>query len=266
MTELLTATLRRSRPLTPHVVRLTFEVPGFATTGHPDEWVHVFLGEPGDHRDRRNYTVRAWRPSEQEVDVDVVLHPHGLMVDWVRRAQPGDALPWGDVAGSCAVPPDTDWALLAGDITALPAIGRIVEGLPAGLPTTVVAELADPADRQTWATDADVTVRWVPAGAASGLEHLVRGFPEPAGTGYTWVAGETRAVRAIRRWLRHERGVPKERWSLTGYWLDRMEEWEARYREVEGRMTEIWERGEAEGRDLEDIIDEYDDALERAGL
>ena len=37
-------------------------------------------------------------------------------------------------------------------------------------------------------------------------------------------------------------------------------------RGVEDRMTEIWERGEAEGRDLEDIIDEYDQALEEAGL
>jgi hypothetical protein len=31
-------------------------------------------------------------------------------------------------------------------------------------------------------------------------------------------------------------------------------------------MNAIWERGEAEGRDVEDIIDEYDDALEQAGL
>jgi hypothetical protein len=31
-------------------------------------------------------------------------------------------------------------------------------------------------------------------------------------------------------------------------------------------MEAIWERGEAEGRDVEDIIDDYDLALERAGL
>ena len=52
----------------------------------------------------------------------------------------------------------------------------------------------------------------------------------------------------------------------TGYWLDGSEEWEARFGQVAERMTAIWERGEAEGRDLEEIMDEYDEALERAGL
>jgi hypothetical protein len=80
------------------------------------------------------------------------------------------------------------------------------------------------------------------------------------------MAGETRVVRGARRHLRHERELPREEWSLTGYWLAGFEEWEARYREVEIQMTEIWTRGVAEGRDEEDILDEYERALEDAGL
>ena len=48
--------------------------------------------------------------------------------------------------------------------------------------------------------------------------------------------------------------------------LEGFEEWEARYREVETQMTEIWTRGVAEGRDEEDIMDDYERALEDAGL
>jgi NADPH-dependent ferric siderophore reductase len=265
-TEYLTATLLRSTPVTPSVVRLTFRVPGFRSTGMADEWVHVFLGEPGDHRDRRNYTIRAHRPAAQEVDVDVVLHDRGLMVSWTREARPGAELVWGEVTGTYAPPEDTDWQLLVGDITGLPAIGRIVEELPAGARAIVVGETADPADRQRWETRGDVEYVWIEGGEASRLEHVVRAFPEPPGTGYRWMAGETHTVRHTRRHLRHERGLPKERYSLTGYWLDRMEEWEARYAKVAAEMTEIWERGEADGRDVEDIMDDYELALDRAGL
>jgi NADPH-dependent ferric siderophore reductase len=267
---MLTATVLRVAPLTPSVVRITFSVPGFQNTGMADEWVHVFLGEPGDHRDRRNYTIRAHRPESGEVDVDVVLHAQGLMVAWAKRAQPGDELVWGDVAGSYAPPPEAAWRLLVGDVTALPAIGRIVEELPAGAPATVVAETFDPADRQEWQTAGDVRVVWLHGSgegrAPSRLAHALRTFPEPEGPGYRWMAGETRVVRDARRHLRHERGIPREGWSLTGYWLEGLEEWEARYREVEPQMTEIWARGEAEGRDEEDIMDEYERALDEAGL
>jgi NADPH-dependent ferric siderophore reductase len=262
----LTATVLRTAQVTPGVVRLTFSVPGFRTTGKADEWVHIFLGEPGDHARRRNYTVRAWRPESDEVDIDVVLHERGLMVDWTRAAKPGDQLAWGDVTGSYEPPGDTDWWLLVGDITALPAIGRIVEELPAGARATVVAETADRADHQTWETAADVEVVWIEGGEASRLEHVVRTFPEPEGNGYRWMAGETRTVRYTRRHLRHERGIPKERYSLTGYWLDNYEEWEARYVKVASEMEAIWEQGEAQGRDEEEIMDEYERALERAGL
>jgi NADPH-dependent ferric siderophore reductase len=258
---MVTATLLRRAQLTPSMLRLTFSAPGLETTGMADEWVHVFLGEPGDHRNRRNYTIRAIRGDE--VDIDVVLHESGLMVEWTREARPGRTLVWGDVTGSYAPPPDTTWQLLAGDITALPAIGRIVEELPAGARATVVAEVADEADRQTWDTAGDVRVVWLREGLLGGA---VRTFPEPDGNGYRWMAGETRVVRGVRRHLRHERAIPKERYSLTGYWLERLEEWQARYETVAPEMEAIWSRGEAEGRDEEEIMDEYEAALERAGL
>lgn len=266
-----TATVARVAQLTPRVLRITFTVPGFRSTGHADEWVGMFFGERGDHMRRRNYTIRAIRPDAAEVDVDVVLHEGGLAAGWARAATPGQELEWWDeIGGSYDPPADTDWRLVVGDITALPAIGRIVEELPAGARAIVVAEVYDEADRQQWRTAGDVEVRWLHGSgegrAPSRLEEAVRTFPEPDGQGYIWMAGETRTVRATRRYVRHERGIARERYSLTGYWLTNADDWAARFEPLAAQMEAIWERGEAEGRDREEIIDEYDTALDRAGL
>ena len=154
-------------------------------------------------------------------------------------------------------------AALAGDLAALPALGRIVEGLPPGMRAIVLAEVDDPADVQRFQTRGDVEVRWLhgaPVGEALLAETL------PGGPGYVWMAGETRAVRAVRRELRHVRGIPSGRYGLTGYWLTDAEEWTARYERHAAELEALWAQGEAEGRDPEAIEDAYEAALERAGL
>lgn len=264
-----TATLLRVAAVTPRVLRLTFAAPGFRRTGRADEWVGIFFGEAGDHRRRRTYTIRAVRGDE--VDVDVVLHESGVAVEWARAAAPGDRLSWWEEVGGAHDPPaDTDWQLLVGDIAALPAIGRIVEELPAGARAIVVAEVFDPADRQTWESAGDVEVHWLHASgegrAPSRLEGVVRTFVEPPGQGYVWMAGEVRTVRGARRHLRHERGLPRERYALTGYWRIDNEAWMRRYEPLAAELEALWAREAASGRDPEEIVDAYEAALERAGL
>lgn len=94
----------------------------------------------------------------------------------------------------------------------------------------------------------------------------MRTFPEREGRGYLWMAGETRTVRATRRHIRHERGIARERYSLTGYWLTNADEWMARFAPMATELQATWERGEADGRDPEELMDEYESALEQAGL
>lgn len=257
--------------IAPRVVRVTFTVPGLRGTGSADEWVGIFFGEPGDHRQRRNYTIRAIRPEVDEVDIDFVLHDEGLAADWARAAAPGQTLAiWDQVGCGYDPPPDTDWRLIVGDDAALPAIGRIVEELPAGARAIVVAEVVDEHDRQTWATAGDVELRWLYASgngrAPSRLEEALRTFPHPPGTGYIWMAGELRTVRAARRHLRHALGLAGERYSLIGYWRTDGEAWMERYEAIAPDMEAIWAQGEADGLDIEEIEDAYDAALEQAGL
>lgn len=267
----LTAKVVRVAQHAPSVLRITFAVPGFASCGFADEWVWIFFGEPGDHKLRRNYSVRAIRADTHEVDIEFILHAGGLAVDWARAARPGDELVWGEVNGSYAPPADTEWRLLVADQAGLPALGRIVEELPAGARAIVVAEVQDERVGRPWETAGEVETTWL-RGSGGGrtpsrLDQAVRTFPEPAGRGYYWMAGETRTVRAARRYLRHERGLARERYSLTGYWMTiGAERWMERYEQMSEQLDAIWARADVDGTDPEDLMDDYDAALEDAGL
>jgi hypothetical protein len=113
--------------------------------------------------------------------------------------------------------------LVAGDETALPAIGRFLEEAPAGLRAQVFIEILDAAHEQDLKTDADAVVTWLSRDGAEGgtttlLADAVRGADWWPGEVYAWVAGETLSIKPIRRFLKDERGLPPENVEVTGYW------------------------------------------------
>ncbi|MFE9428650.1 siderophore-interacting protein [Kitasatospora sp. NPDC006697] len=172
----------------------------------------------------RSYTIRAHRPEPAEVDVDFALHqPAGPAAAWAGAAAPGDrvVLLGPAVAENRSVtfepPADTEWVLLAGDETALPALGGILEWLPPGLPVHAWIEVPDPADIQDLAVPDSCELHWLIRGAA-GLPAAVRAAQLPAGTPYAWLAGESSLVTTVRRHLVRERGFARDRVRFSGYW------------------------------------------------
>lgn len=120
----------------------------------------------------RTYTIRAARPHEAEVDVDVVLHPDGGPASrWAETAAPGDEIvivgPNLQFAGYCG---GTEWdppaaartLLLAGDETAAPAICSIIEGLPPGRPVRALIEVPLPDDALDVTVGTHVELTWLP--------------------------------------------------------------------------------------------------------
>lgn len=241
------AQVTRTEPVTPRMRRITVTAEGlraFPQLG-PDQWFRLFLPQPGQQRPvlpvaedwwkeicampedvrpiLRNYTVRAARPEVDEIDVDFVQHgDEGPATRWAAAARPGD---WIGMLGQTAPyqpAPDTDWQLIIGDDTALPAIGRIVEALPAGVRAHVYVEVADEQARQDLRSSGDVQVTWLPRGLAAEPGGLMldalRGAELPATRPYAWIAGESGMVTAARRHLVSERGVPKDAIEFIGYW------------------------------------------------
>ena len=84
------------------------------------------------------------------------------------------------------VPMDFDWHLLAGDATALPAMRRRLEELPASAKVIALAQLAEPADRRLLEDAAKPGAQLELHGSATPEAMLVqlRGISLPAGAGY----------------------------------------------------------------------------------
>ncbi len=288
------AEVRSSTRLTPNMIRICFgggDLARFATTGVGDERLVVVFPPPGaveppaperqddgtyDYADEatrpemRSYTVRAWDEQTHEMTIDFVAHEGGIAAQWALDAAPGHVVYLTEAGGWYEPPADTRWQLLIADMTALPALGRIVENLPAGMPAYVIAEVIEPADQQTLTSPAQVSYRWLHGTghgrSASGLLAAVQDFDWPAGPGYVWFAGEAAESRAVRKHLRHTQGWSADRYEILGYWRVRKEEWMARYDRIGTELELVYEQAVAEGLSSTDALELYDDALEKAGL
>jgi NADPH-dependent ferric siderophore reductase len=235
--------------LSPHLVRLNLAVdPAFESTGIPDEWVGLVV--PGQFQSRY-YTVRSYAAAQ--LVLDVVVHEVGLVTEWVQREDcVGSTVTVTEPKGSFDPPADAGWLMLVGDLTALPAMARIVE--TTSLPTRVWAEVPD--DLSTYfPAGTDVTWLESPADGSSRLAEVVESLDWPSGTGYFWMAGESAQMRAIRKHLMRERRLPASAYDVMGYW-----------RASTGRQPRavdpgpIWRQGKAQGLSDEEIWARYDEA------
>jgi NADPH-dependent ferric siderophore reductase len=188
---------------------------------------------PEDRPTMRSFTVRSL--ANNRLVVDFVLHDHGgPAATWARNAQPGDTLarygPAEVYRQELAL--DADWVLLAGDETALPAVGTLLP-LPNA---TVLVEIADRAEEQ-----ALPGVTWLHRdGAQHGrrLTEAVEALQIPEGSVFAWLAGEASMVRTMRRSLM-SKGVPKGAIEFTGYWRARLSQDDAL---TEADMADLQER------------------------
>ncbi|MFT3944079.1 MAG: siderophore-interacting protein [Ancrocorticia sp.] len=169
------------------------------------------------------YTVRSYDPERRELEIDFVKHGIGIATTWAYRAQPGDHIHVFGPAVSSGLPENADWLVVAGDDTAIPAIARLLEELPADARAQVFIEVAEEAHRQELRELEGVNVTWLARnGAEPGTTTLLLDAVRQAtwweGDAFAWIAGEQATVRDLRRHLIEERGLDKRRIDFTGYW------------------------------------------------
>lgn len=207
----------RTAQLTPHVRAITFGGPalqGFLSASF-DDHVKLILDLGGEAPVLRDYTPRHYDAAAGELTIEFALHGDGPASRWAAAARPGDHATVGGPRGSFIVPVDFDWHLLAGDTSALPAIARRLQELPAGK-TVIAIVQADEPERRALATQAALDLTWV----ASHAEMLaaMRALALPAGEGYAWCAGEAAEMAALRRVLVDERGHDRHAIRAAAYW------------------------------------------------
>ena len=219
-----------ARTLTPHMRRITLGGAGLAPfllmdgIDAPAAWVKVFppCGTG------RAYTVRHIDRAAGTLDLDFVLHGHGPASGpasaWAAQARMGEHVGIaGPRSGGFALPADARWVLLAGDATALPALPalqRIAGALPAQVQAKAYAEVPEAADQQPIDSPARLRTEWFTQRQSPGLAlcQALLHRPLPPGPGYLWMAGESRAMRALRQHYLQERGLEPRRVHAQGYW------------------------------------------------
>ena len=244
----------RTRRVSPHVIRVTLagdDLARLTPHGH-DHWFRLFLpqeeGETSwDLPDRfgaagygaflripaatrpilRSYTVRELRPDARELDVDLVVHGDtGPATRWAQRARQGDPVALLDQGRGYDYAPDTDFHLLAGDETALPAIAGILRDLPRETTGLALVEIPVAADAQAVDAPAGVEVRWLPRDSSGSsdatpgrlaLAALRAWTPHSPTTLSAYLCGEHTLPTRGRRHL-VAAGVPKPRITFVGYW------------------------------------------------
>jgi NADPH-dependent ferric siderophore reductase len=237
--------VREVRRLTPKMVRMVVqgdELKGFVSAAH-DDHVKLFFPHPGEEKPvlptpspngpvypegvprpaARDYTPRRYDAAANSLTLDFVLHDAGPATAWAAQARPGHFLGVGGPRGSFIVADDFDWYLFAGDETAVPAIGRRLEELPANTRVLVVVEVADREEEQRLAGGASVELHWLhrngaEPGTTSLLQDALARLSLPPGEGYAWVATEAATAKALRHYLVDDRGLNKERVKAAAYW------------------------------------------------
>ena len=164
---------------------------------------------------RRDYTPRHFDRARRELTLEFALHGDGIASAWAARVTPGQRAVIGGPRGSMIIPSDYAWHLLAGDLTALPAIKRRLEELPAGTRVMVVAQVPDPRDRRPLQTAASLELHWVDSPDA--LLARVAALPLDA-QGFAWGAGEAALMARLRTLLVTEQQLPPESTRISAYW------------------------------------------------
>ncbi|HEX2902434.1 MAG TPA: siderophore-interacting protein [Jatrophihabitans sp.] len=202
--------------LSPRMRRIELQSPEFATQAWPLGCdVAVVLAAEG-REVRRRYTVRS--SAGDRLTVDAVLHGHGPGSTWAAGLSAGDPVTFYGPRGELPVP-QADWLIALADESGLPAIGALAEAI-GPRPLAVYAEIADLGEQ--YPLPGNVEVRWlardgVAAGSAELMLAAVAGHAAPAGRGYGYVLGESRAVVSVRDALARL-GLDRADVYAKGYW------------------------------------------------
>ncbi len=172
----------------------------------------------------RAYTIRTLDIAGGWMDIDILTHEgESVGSSWATVAQPGMKVGIMGPVGR-PVPLDAQWYVLGADETGLPALGRMLETLPASTRGIAFIEVADESERQPIANRTAIEVHWIfrdgiPAGKDRRLADAVLAVEWPSDlTCFGWFAAEAEQVAPVRDTWRKERGLGRDQTLAATYW------------------------------------------------
>lgn len=223
-------------------VKLVFVKPELGLTPPYDEASLREQLAPEDWPVRRTYTVRWVDQETRRLAIDFVVHgDEGIAAPWARAARPGDTFVATGAGGAYTPDPDADWHLFVGDESALPAIAAALGALPEDATGLAYLQVGDDTGRFEINGPPGILQSWLtgPASLSTLLADAIAAGPWPQGRVQVFAHGERESMKAVRAVLK-ARSVPREDFSLSGYWaLGRTEDrFQAEKREPIGKIPD----------------------------
>lgn len=195
------------------------------------------------------------------------MHGEGIGTAWANQLSRGDTVVLAHANSWYRPPATADWQLLVADMAGLPALARILDDPPPVATTVIVDVIGDVAlDYLPLQRDVTLAPLFGTGHGGSALTQRVAAHTGRAGRGYCWFAGEAGDARAVRKHLRRESCWDFDQLDVMGYWRRNSADWAARYERIGADLFSAYARARGDGKGHKDAFEEYDEALERAGL
>jgi NADPH-dependent ferric siderophore reductase len=203
-------------------IKMLFPGPGEMTVALPEAGPDGLMWPADQPRPvMRTYTPRRFDAAAGTLDVELVIHGEGPASAWAERAASGDRLALAGPGGRLSLELDDGPWVIGGDESAIPAIGTLLDALPAGAAAEVYIEVEDETDEIDLHAGAAAKIKWLHrAGTAApgGLLHDAVLAATINARAKVWVACEARTVRKIRRALLEAERVEARSLVTRGYW------------------------------------------------
>ncbi|MGO2658202.1 siderophore-interacting protein [Mycetocola reblochoni] len=216
---------------TPWYRRVVFHAPELAEglEVFPTLWLRLWVPNPARGEgflSQRGYTVVDVRPEAGTFALEFVLHDvAGPAGDWAKGLVPGVTAEVALTPAHIALPEWASRVLLAGDVTALPAINSWIDVIPDSIDVTVLVEEGH-ADRDRLPRHertGRLGWQWVTPGPERGealAEAVLTTGSEGTAGLYAWAAGERALVRHVRSALKNGLGLERSAQFSQNYWIE----------------------------------------------
>lgn len=224
--------------LTPNMIRVTFSGPELQGVSSGREGGNCKLTLPMEGQSyetfteqlrqgvkfpRRTYTVRAFRESPLEMDIDFVAHgAEGPASRWAMSAKTGDFCGFMGPSPAKVTDFKADGYLVAADLSALPVAAVTLEAMPRSAKGVAIFEVTSEEDKQVINAPAGIDIHWLvhpdPHTPSFAQDAFIRNLDWPKGRIQVCVAGESGIVKLLRQFLVREKNIGKSDAYISGYW------------------------------------------------
>ena len=178
----------------------------------------------GEEFFQRPYTIRNFRKSNLELDIDFANHTgnKGLATSWAYSVKPGESIIISGPSSKPKVRENVDWLLFVGDMSALPAISTYLEDLREDTLGKAIIEILDDSDKINLVKPKNFEIIWsINKGGVienSDLVKNVYSLEWLKGTPYVWVACEFNSMKVLRNYFQSEKKINKNEMYISSYW------------------------------------------------